>query len=127
MTELEIGHKGEEVAKQFLEKQSYSILECNWYDPTSKDEADIITVSPSGDELVIVEVKTRTKDDNTKVELFVTPTKQRAMIRLYKSYIKIHKEFEDFPFRFDVITVNLLPTRVRIKHIQRAITYIPKV
>lgn len=120
-TKLEIGSKGEDLSVEFLQKQSYLILERNWY--KGSDEADIICLTPSQDTLVIVEVKTSTKDNSIPSSWWVTPKKQRLMIELYKSYIKDHPEFKDYPFQFDVISVTLLPTRVRIKHIEKAITF----
>ncbi len=54
----ELGKKGEELAEKFLRDKGYDIIAKNWrYD---KDEIDII--ARDGDEIVIVEVKTRSTD-----------------------------------------------------------------
>jgi putative endonuclease len=51
----ELGEKGEELARNFLRKKGYKIIERNWR--FGKDEIDIIAID--NDYLVIVEVKTR--------------------------------------------------------------------
>ena len=57
-TSVEIGREGERVARQFLEQKGYLILEQNWH--WHHYELDL--VARQGDELVIVEVKTRGVD-----------------------------------------------------------------
>ena len=51
----ELGKKGEEIAAQYLSEKGYEILERNWRN--RHKEIDII--AKDGNELVIVEVKTR--------------------------------------------------------------------
>ena len=53
----ELGKLGEELATQFLTEKGYEILEKNWRN--KHKEIDI--VAKDGNELVIVEVKTRQK------------------------------------------------------------------
>ena len=52
----EIGNKGEEIARQHLLSLGYKLLETNWH--FHHYEIDII--AQDGNELVIVEVKSRT-------------------------------------------------------------------
>ena len=52
----DVGSWGEQQAREYLVKKGYCILETNWHD--SHREIDII--ASQGDEIVIVEVKTRT-------------------------------------------------------------------
>ena len=55
---VEIGREGERLARQLLERKGYQILEQNWH--WHHYELDL--VARQGDELVIVEVKTRGVD-----------------------------------------------------------------
>ena len=64
----ELGKLGEELATQFLTEKGYEILEKNWRN--KHKEIDI--VAKDGNELVIVEVKTRQNDDHGNTDIAVT-------------------------------------------------------
>jgi putative endonuclease len=72
-----LGQEGEERAAQFLVQKGYRILERNYR--TRSGEIDLIALHK--DEVVFVEVKTRTSDAFGAPELAVNPRKQGRMIR----------------------------------------------
>jgi len=96
-----LGQEGEDRAAKFLIEQGYRILERNYR--TKSGEIDLIALDK--DEVVFVEVKTRTSDVFGAPELAVNPRKQRSMIKAALGYIK-YKKLHQVPCRFDVVTVS---------------------
>lgn len=96
---IELGKKGEQLARKFLEEKGYTILETNWRH--EKDEIDII--ANEKDELVIIEVKTRSTDFFGEPEESVGPLKEACLIRATEAYLE-EKEL-DVDTRFDIISI----------------------
>lgn len=111
----DIGNKGEEIAKTFLIQKGYEILATNWR--YSRAEVDII--AKDGDNLVFVEVKTRSSAYFGPPAAFVTPKKEAFMAHAASAYIE-EIEYED-EIRFDVIGVLLLENKdPEIEHYEDA-------
>ncbi len=109
-----VGDKGEAIACEFLVAKSYSILEKQWR--YKHKEIDII--AQHGDELIFVEVKTRTSDYWGNPEEFVTRQKQKFLIEAAEQYI-IEKDF-DGDSRFDIISIIINENEHKIDHITEA-------
>lgn len=110
-TTKDIGDKGEEIAKQYLEEHGYDILETNWR--YSRAEIDIIAMD--GEVLVFVEVKTRSYDYYGKPEESVGRKKELLMADAGAAYMRqIGHEWE---IRFDIVSV-LVPKsgKPKIEH-----------
>ena len=111
----DIGNKGEEIAKAFLEKKGYEILATNWR--YSRAEIDII--AKDGDNLVFVEVKTRSSSYFGPPAAFVTPKKETFMSHAASAYME-EIDYED-EIRFDVIGILLLKGKApQIEHYEDA-------
>ena len=111
----DIGNKGEEIAKAFLEKKGYEILATNWR--YSRAEIDII--AQDGDNLVFVEVKTRSSSYFGAPAAFVTPKKETFMAHAASAYME-EIDYED-EIRFDVIGILLLKGKApKIEHYEDA-------
>lgn len=96
---LDLGARGEEQAKTLLLSKGYVLLETNW----RRGRAEVDLIAKDGDVLVFVEVKTRTSDYFGRPEIFVTPKKEKMLIRAAHAYMEeISHEWE---IRFDVISV----------------------
>lgn len=96
---LDLGSWGESLAVSFLEKKGLQILETNWRH--QRAEVDIIAMD--GDILTFVEVKTRTSDYFGPPETFVTPQKEKLLVRAAHAYMeKINHQWE---IRFDIVSV----------------------
>jgi len=65
----DLGKEGEKQALHMLQEKGYTILETNWRH--EKDEVDIIALDKN--ELIVVEVKTRSTDYFGDPEEAVTP------------------------------------------------------
>jgi putative endonuclease len=111
---ISLGKKGEAIAKKYLEEKGYKILETNWR--CDKDEIDIIAMD--GDELVIVEVKTRSTDFYGKPEDAVGYYKENFLIRATEAYLE-EKDL-DIDSRFDIISIILTKNKTKITHIEDA-------
>lgn len=104
-THIETGRTGEQLAAEFLQKKGMILLEQNYRFASA--EIDLILLD--GNELVFVEVKTRTRiDPDTLPENAVDRKKQQACFKAADSYI-YERKMLTVPVRFDVVAVRLLP------------------
>ena len=110
----ELGKKGELIARKFLEAKGFKILETNWRH--EKDELDIIV--KDDDELVIIEVKTRSTDYFGDPSEAVGKAKEEFIIRAAEAYIEIHDLNMDI--RFDIISIITNSNEEIIEHIKDA-------
>lgn len=103
----QIGQWGENQAVRYLEAQGYMILKRNHYTPYG--ELDIICRIPleTGDQLVFVEVKTRTNRRFGYPEEGITSRKRDHILRSAAHYLQNHPELPD-RWRIDVIAVRKL-------------------
>lgn len=109
----DLGILGERLAKKYLEKKNYLLLEQNWR--WGKGEIDIIAKKENT--IIFVEVKTRTTSLFGQPEDAVTPKKQDLMYQLAVEYLyNIQHEQE---FRFDIIAIVMQP-QLEIIHFEDA-------
>ena len=109
-----LGKIGEEEAVRFLMAIGYVIRHRDWH--CGKKDLDI--VAEKDQELIIVEVKTRTDERFGSPEDAVTPTKIRRIIASIEAYIETFDV--DMPVRFDIITVTGNTPPFHIEHIMNA-------
>ncbi len=109
-----LGKKGEELAVDFLTKLGYIIIETNWQE--KKYEIDIIARDKN--ELVFVEVKTRSTSYFGNPAEAVTPAKQNHLVEGANYYIEKHEI--DLECRFDVIAIVLNTNQQKIEHFKEA-------
>lgn len=106
------GQKGEILAKEYLEKQGYKILETN--KRFSKlCEIDIIALDKKT--LVFVEVKTRSSNFCGVPEEAITKTKYNNIKTGLFTYLQENPQYKGF--RIDVISIILKP-KLEIKHLK---------
>jgi putative endonuclease len=116
----ELGNKGEEIAVAYLKNEGYKIVECNW--KYGHKEIDII--AKQGDEIVIVEVKTREGDYFEEPWEAVSTQKIRNIVEVADAWL-IKNEI-DLETRFDVISIIFLDDeRYELTHFPGA--FIPPV
>ncbi|HJA87239.1 MAG TPA: YraN family protein [Candidatus Parabacteroides intestinavium] len=95
----EIGKNGESEARLFLEQKGYRIRHTNWH--YHHYELDI--VAQWEEELVVVEVKTRSLDYLLEPEEAVDTPKIRRIVAAADAYVRYFNI--DLPVRFDIITL----------------------
>lgn len=93
----ETGKQGEAEAQRYLEKNGYRILETNWR--FHHYELDIIATN--GEELIIIEVKTRSGNYLIAPEAAVDKGKIRRIVTASDAYVRMKKI--DLPIRFDIL------------------------
>lgn len=111
-----IGKEGEDIATQFLLKQNYKIVERNF--ECKQGEIDIIAIDKN--EVVFVEVKTRTSEKYGKPVDAVNENKKKHFVRAIKYYIYKNK-LENAFIRIDVIEIYIRDNKYYINHIKKAI------
>ena len=111
---LEFGKIGEQMAAKYLTDKGYLILEHNY----RRGHLEIDLIALDGDELVIVEVKSRAYDNILQPEDAVDHKKRLALIRLANEYVKTHGRMENV--RFDIVTVVSKEGGAEIKHLKNA-------
>ena len=110
----EIGKKGEEIAREYLNERGFRIRNLNWR--FRKNEIDIVV--EKDEYLIVVEVKTQTNEYFENPKDRVDYKKQKFIIKATEAYIN---EFNiDKEIRFDIIAVTLLPSKIKIEHIEDA-------
>jgi len=100
--DLAQGRRGEDLAHRFLRRQGFTIIARNYRLSSGEAEADLI--AREGEDLVIVEVKTRETAEYGAPERAVDPEKQRHLIRVGREYARK----TDTPWkhvRFDVVSI----------------------
>ena len=111
----ETGLKGEQIAKNFLQKKGYNILHCNWR--FGRKEVDIIANNEKT--LVFVEVKTRSNFDFGFPEEAVSVQKQAFLKTAAEAYLDENPHITDI--RFDIISILLNGAAIKeIRHFEDA-------
>ncbi len=111
---IELGKRGESLAIEYLKVKGYKILEINWR--TNHREVDII--AQDNDEIVFIEVKTRTSIYSGNPVEAVNVQKQRLLIDAAEDYIISNNI--DLEARFDIISVIINGHKQNINHIKEA-------
>ena len=95
----ELGKKGEEIAREFLVRKGYKILDLNWH--FGHKEIDI--VARQDDEIVIAEVKSRLENYAEEPWEAVTTSKIRNIVEVADAWLNARNM--DLETRFDVISI----------------------
>lgn len=110
----EIGKKAELLAKEYLRKLGYKILDTNWH--FGHLELDII--AQDNQELVIVEVKSRNGIRYEHPSEAVTAKKIKHIVRATDAYIQ-EKDI-DLETRFDIITIIFFKEKYELEYFKDA-------
>ena len=105
-SKTDIGRSGEQQAATFLQQQGYQILETNF--TAVNKEIDIIALDRQADELVFVEVKTRSTSAYGHPARAVDRQKFNNLLTAARTYL--NRAECTIRYRFDIIAI--LPDRV---------------
>jgi putative endonuclease len=116
----ETGQLGEQLAKSFLQKKGYRIVETNCR--CGKDEIDIIAYQK--DYLVFIEVRTKSNLGYGLPEESLTVSKMRHMERAAINYLQSHDNVSAL-WRVDLVAVELDSKNkpLRIEVIENALEF----
>lgn len=111
---ISTGQIGEQIAKQFLTNQGYQVLETNW----RFKHCEVDLICKKDNELIFVEVKTRTGKQFGEPEESVTKKKQLLLAKAADEYI--YQNQFDGEIRFDIISILLSKDNNQIHHFEDA-------
>ncbi len=112
----QIGKLGEDLAVKYLEQIGYKVIERNF--ECRQGEIDIIALDKN--EIVFIEVKTRTSIKfGTPIDA-VNEIKQKHLLKAVKYYL-YSRNLENEFVRIDVIEIYLYEHRYRVNHIKQII------
>ena len=107
-----VGRHGEDIAARYLVEAGYVLVERNWRG--TRGELDIIAWD--GDEIVVVEVKTRTGLGFGHPAEAITPDKLARLKRLAGQWLAEHAA-RAASVRIDVLAVILGPGGAQVEHL----------
>ena len=117
----ETGKIGEDIAVTYLQQNNYIIIERNF--ECNQGEIDII--AKDKDELVFIEVKTRSNALYGMPKDAVDKIKKKHIYKSAEYYVYL-KKIKNIPIRIDVIEIYKKQGRYKVHHIKQAITERPK-
>lgn len=107
-----LGKKGEAIAADYLGKHGYRVRDINW----RYGHLEIDIVAERDNELIIVEVKTRSGNTLIAPEEAVNRTKTLRLLKAAEEYVASHDL--DMEVRFDIIALTADRDTFTIKHIE---------
>lgn len=112
----ELGKLGEEIIADYIIRLGYKILDRNF--ECKQGEIDIIALDK--EELVFIEVKTRTGINYGEASEAITKYKKRHLVNSIKYYL-YKRNLEDEFIRIDVAEVYVKGENIKINYIKKAI------
>jgi len=118
MKRRDTGTLGEKLAKGFLRKKGYRIIETNYRCP----EGEIDIVAKKKDSLVFIEVRTRMSLEFGSPEESITPAKMKRLRATAYHYRQTHDNLPSL-WRIDMVAIELNQNRKpsRIELIENAV------
>ena len=110
-----LGNAGENFAAKYLEERGYKIIAQNY----RVRSAEIDIIAELGEEIIFVEVKTRSNTRRGLPAEAVNLRKQKRIIQAASVFLQDEIYF-DRACRFDVIEVYSDGTKFKIRHIENA-------
>lgn len=113
----DLGQKGEDLALKFLTEKGFRIKERNW----RYDRAEIDLIAVHSQQIVFIEVKTRSAVIFEEPRDSISEQKIRLLVHAAEAYL-LEKEI-DLEARFDVVSIKWFGNeKYEIEHIEDAFT-----
>jgi len=114
-----LGDRGELAARQLLESKGMRWVASNWH--CEAGELDLVMLD--GNELVIVEVKTRTGDRSGRAEESISSVKSRKLLAAAEWFVDANPDHADRIWRIDLMALTLRAdgSIARVSHVENAI------
>jgi putative endonuclease len=107
-----LGQFGEQLARKYLTGKGYCFLESNWQKRCG--EIDLIFLHQN--EIIFVEVKTRTKNYCGYGEDAVNFAKKEKISRAIDSFLAENEKYQTYSPRFEIVVVELFSLTPRFIH-----------
>ena len=108
------GHKGEQIAADFLKHKGYQILEQNY----RFDKAEVDILAKKDETLVVVEVKSRTSSFLEDISQTINSGKIKRLAKVANQFIE--ESNLDLEVRFDVIVILKKQDDFEVEHLENA-------
>ena len=108
------GHKGEQIAADFLKDKGYQILKQNY----RFDKAEVDIFAEKDQTLVVVEVKSRTSSFLEDISQTINRGKIKRLTKAANQFIEENNI--DFEVRFDVIVILKKQNGFEVEHLENA-------
>lgn len=105
---IALGQRGEQIAMEYLRSRGLVVLDRNWRPRGQGARGELDLVARDGDELVIIEVKTRRSIAYGSPVEAVTTRKMRSLRSLALAWLE-HRSVHAPRIRFDVVAVTIPP------------------
>jgi putative endonuclease len=102
-----LGQQGERLVEREYLKDGYRLLERNNIFPKGKQIGELDLVFLKDNEIVFVEVKSRSNQRFGTPFEAVDLNKQRKLVKTAKLYLQLHSKYQDFDYRIDVAAVDV--------------------
>src|SRR3954468_3573805 len=102
-----LGNKGEDLVAEHYRKLGYKVLERNFIFPHGKQVGELDLIVAKGNELVFIEVKTRTNSKFGTPFESVDSNKQRKLVKMVKLYLLLNPKLSSKDYRVDVAAVDI--------------------
>ena len=112
-----LGRLGEKLAARHLKRHRHKVLYRNFRAPHG-GEVDIVCRDKRHNELVFIEVKTRTREEFGRPFDAVDQKKRRLILRGAMTWLKM-LDMPDITFRFDVVEI-VMTEPPEIRHLENA-------
>lgn len=109
-----LGQWGEELAKNYLIEQGYRFIESNWQG--KQGEIDLVMIC--GQDIVFVEVKTRTTPCFGPGESAVDFRKREKIRKTIDCYLHLHRKCAKMFPRFDIVVVEIFGLTPKFIHFE---------
>lgn len=105
-----LGAAGERLGAAYLKAQGYRVLAANYKNPVGRALGELDIVAREGEEIVFVEVKTRTGSGYGDIlpETAISKEKLRRLSRIAAHYLSSHG-LEGAHYRFDALAITFGP------------------
>lgn len=114
---LALGQTGERLAERYLKAHQHKVLYRNFRAPHG-GELDLVCRDKRHDELVFIEVKTRSSEDYGRPFDAVDTKKRRLIFRGAQAWLQM-LDMPDITFRFDVVEI-VMTEPPDIRHLENA-------
>lgn len=120
MLRKDLAKTGERLAAEYLAKQGYLPIQMNFKSPFG--EIDLIALDNISQDIVIVEVKTRTGDNQKAAKNCVSLSKRKKLALTALYFISNNKQYSHHSIRFDVFIIMYHPRDddFSIEHLKHA-------
>lgn len=109
-TTATLGKRGERAAAQYLSRHGLRIIGRNL--ETTAGEADLLCEDRASGAMVLVEVKSRRREDSARSrdepERQITPAKRQRLLGIARA-LRRANAWQDRPMRIDVIAIDFCP------------------